>query len=196
MTFDDLQKLWQSLDGGQESAAGTKAFAARVQSNAITTERNASLFEFAFAGIFGAMAVITLADAIIDREPLHSYVTALITAGIAYFVYRGRQQRLRNSGHAPMTMVEHLEQGIASAEFQVRRSKTFLLWFVVPSVTATAISITFEFQGRPFWVWLIQPIALLLAYFAINVTLRNTYLPQLEAMEALRAEFASESEES
>lgn len=193
MTFDDMQKLWQSLDGEQDSAAETKAFSERVQSNAIATERNASLFEFAFAGIFGAMAAITLTDAIVDREPLHSYVTALISAGIAFFVYRGRQQRLRHAGRAHMTVVEHLECGIASAEFQVRRSETFLLWFVVPSAVATAVSITFEFQGRPLWVWLIQPIALLLAYFAINTTLRNTYVPQLEAMEALRVEFASES---
>ena len=189
MTFDDFQDFWQSADHETNSGVDDTKIATRVRQSVRHAEWEATLFEYAFIGIFGLLALITCIDAIVDREPIHSYYSSAISLGIAFYVYFGRQHRLSEQADFGESMIDFIGQGIASTNYQIARVKNFLWWFVVPSMLASAINMYYTFHGRPLWVWIIQPLALLVAYVAMQRAMRRAYLPKKRELEGLRDRF-------
>ena len=189
MTFDEFQEFWQSADHEANSGIDDTKIDTRVRQSVQHAEWEATLFEYAFIGIFGLLALITCIDAIVDREPIYSYYSSAISLGIALYVYFGRQHRLSEQADFGESIIDFIGQGIASTNYQIARVKNFLWWFVVPSMLAAAINMYYTFHGRPFWVWIIQPLALLVAYVAMQHALRTTYLPKKRELEGLRDRF-------
>jgi hypothetical protein len=195
MTFDEFQDAWEQADHVAGVDVDEATIEQRVREQVSSSEWEATVFEFGFMACFGLLGVISLADAIIDREPLHSYASALISLGVAFYVYFGRVDRLSRQSDFAQTMVGYLEQGIGAANYQVSRVQTFLWWFVLPSAVAAGINMYYTFHGRPLWVWIIQPLALLLIYVVMQVSLRTTYLPKKATLESLRSGFLHPAEQ-
>lgn len=189
MTFDEFQDVWQSADHTSESGIDDNNIEGRVRHDVQHAEWEATLFEYAFIGSFGLLALITCIDAIIDHEPIHSYYSSAISLGIALYVYFGRQHRLKEQADFGESMVDFIGRAIASTDYQIARVKTFLWWFVIPSVVAAGINMYHTFHGRPIWVWILQPLALLVAYLVMQGVMRKTYLPKKRELEGLRERF-------
>ena len=189
MTFDDLQDVWKSADHETHSGIDDSNIETRVRQSVQLAEWQATLFEYAFIGIFGLLALITCIDAIIDREPIHSYISSAISLGISLYVFIGRRKRLSERADFGDSMIDFLSQGIASANYQIARVRNFLCWFVVPSMLAAGINMYYTFHGRPLWVWIIQPLALLMAYVAMRTAMHKTYLPKRRELEGLQQQF-------
>jgi hypothetical protein len=178
-----------AADHASNSGIDDTRIESRIRESVQHAEWEATLFEYAFVLIFGMLALVTCIDAIIDREPIYSYFSPAISFGIALYVYFGRQHRLSEQANFGDSMIDFIGQGIASTDYQIARVKNFLWWFVVPSMLAAAVNMYYTFQGRPLWVWIIQPVGLLVAYVVMQVAMRNAYLPKKRELEGLRDRF-------
>jgi hypothetical protein len=181
-----MKNIWNSQDHSSSPQLDVAAVQERVLQNARTAELEAKLFEYGMIAIFTILGLITLADAIIDREPLYSYVSSLISFGIAGFVLSGRLRRLKQDLGFDQSLLGCLGKAISHVEYQIGRSRTFVWWFVVPSAAATGLSMYYTFHGRPLWVWIIQPLALLLFYVVMQVAVYRQHLPRKKELESIR----------
>jgi hypothetical protein len=188
MNIEDLEKLWNADQGDDEHSkpGDLKEHAVATTAEA---ERTASVFEIGLTTIFGLTGIISLADAIFDAEPWHSYPPALITLGIAMFILHGRRIRRQQLNFAA-SLTEVVDDGLHTVSSQIYRTKTFLWWFVVPTMIAVGINMLFNFSGRPLWVWLIQPLAVLAFYVSLLVEMQTSHIPRLRRLELLQRQFA------
>jgi len=182
MNFDDLQDAWAEqaplpLDPqALERLAGEECRRAELV---------ASTEELGLATIFAGMAAIMAVDAWRDREGWASWVSAGLTLGIALFVLEGRRRRRRAAEPLGETLLGVVRAGRVHVDHQVARTRAFLLWFVLPSAAAIGVSMATTFSGRPLWVWLIQPIAILVFWVALRVELQRSHLPRRRRLAAL-----------
>jgi hypothetical protein len=192
MNFDDLEAWWNREQGDHKHSqpADLKEHAVAT---AAQSELTASVFEIALTAIFGFTGIVTLFDAIRDAEPWHSYPPALITLGIALFILTGRRVRRRQLDFST-SLTAIIDDGLRAVASQIHRTRTFLWWFVVPTMVAVGINMLFNFGGRPFWVWLIQPLGILAFYVALLVEMKTSHIPRQRTLELLKSQFAGDAD--
>lgn len=187
MNFDEIKRIWDSQGDGAKASLDEAAVEQRVRRHAVFAERLATWTELGLTFIFAVVGLIMLADAVADREPWHSYVTAAVTLCIAIFIYAGRQQRLTQDLGFDRSVLGVVERGIASVDHQIARVRSFFWWFLLPTAVTFAISISHSFDGRPLWVWFVQPLGVLVFWLALQRDLRRVLLPRKRELESLRA---------
>jgi hypothetical protein len=187
MNFEDLEACWNAdpNDDGHSQPADLKEHAV---STAAEAELTASVFEIGLSVIFGVTGIVTLFDAIHDVEPWHSYPPAFITLGIALYILIGRRVR-RQQVDFSTSLTAMIDDGLRAVAFQIHRTKTFLWWFVIPTMVAVGINMLFNFGGRPLWVWLIQPLGVLAFYVALLVEMKTSHIPRQRNLELLKRQF-------
>jgi len=192
MDFEDLEAWWQA-DVGEAEHSQPADLKTQAVSTAREAELTASVFEIGMSVIFGFAGIIALFDAIHDAEPWHSYPPALITLGIVLFILHRRNVR-RRAFDFSKSLAGIIDDGLRSVASQIFWTKSFLWWFVVPTMVAIGINMVFNFDGRPVWVWLIQPLGVLAFYVALLVEMKTSHLPRRQTLLSLKNEFATDSE--
>ena len=192
MNIEDLENWWNADQGDDRHSKP-----ADLKKHAVTTaaqaELTASVFEIAMTLIFGLTGIVTLFDAIHDGEPWHSYPPAVITLGIALFILTGRSVRRRQLNFST-SLTAVIDDGLRTVSSQIHRTRTFLWWFVIPTMVAVGINMLFNFGGRPLWVWLIQPLGVLAFYVALLVELKTSHIPQQRTLEMLKSQFSGDAD--
>jgi hypothetical protein len=186
MEFEEMKRIWDEQGEGTVPEVDVDAVKERVWRGARDAERGAIVFEVFMIALMGLVGLITGIDAIVDREPLYSYVNSGIMFGIAGYVWLGRRRRLAQNTGFDQSLLGYLEKGISEVAYQVSRSRTFAWWFILPSAVAAALNMVHTFHGRPQWVWFAQPLAFLLAWAVVQHGLRKYQIPQRRALESLR----------
>jgi hypothetical protein len=192
MNFEDLEACWKA-DPNDDRHSRPADLKEHAVSTAAAAELTASVFEIALSVIFGFTGIVTLYDAIHDAEPWHSYPPALITLGIALFILIGRRVR-RHQVDFSTSLTGMIDDGLRTVAFQIHRTKTFLWWFVIPTVVAVGINMLFNFGGRPLWVWLIQPLGVLAFYVAMLVEMKTSHIPRQRTLELLKSQFTGDAD--
>lgn len=175
MNFDDLQHAWAVQ---APLPLDTETLERRAGRESRRADFVANTEELGLATIFAGMATIMAIDAWRDREGWASWVSAALTLGIALFVLDGRRRRRRAAAGLGKSLLDVVRAGRVHVDHQVARTRAFLLWFVLPSAAAIGLSMATTFSGRPLWVWLIQPLAILLFWVALRVELQRSHLPR------------------
>lgn len=188
MELEEMKRIWDAQGEVTVPDINVDVVKERVWRSAREAERGARVFEVFMVLLMTVVGLVTLVDAIVDREPLYSYVNSAIMFGIAAYVYAGRRRRLARSAAFDRSLLGHLEKGIADVDYQVTRSRTFAWWFLLPSAVANGLNMLNTFHGRPAWVWVMLPLALLLAWAVVQYGLWRFQLPQQRALQELRAQ--------
>lgn len=191
MTFDDLEECWKNdlPNGHHRPATDLRQHAIATASRA---EFKATVFELWTMAIFSLLGFITLVDAIRDAQPWHSYLSPLITLGIAAFVYSSRRRR-RQQFDFSGSLAELIESRLRAVDTHIIRVKAFLWWFVVPSTLAVGVNVVFNFGDRPLWVWGILPLGVTAFWLAMMIELRASHLPHRETLRSLQTRLARDA---
>ncbi len=196
MKFEDIENIWNSQFMDESPHPDPVDFdpavaEKRALSEAIAIEQQTTYFEIGISLIFAILGAITFFDAIVDKEPWHSYASALISFGIAVYIYMGRLHRLRDDAAYKDSLLGYLEQGIANSDYQIKRANNFVWWFLLPSLSTYILSMYFTFDGRPLWVWMFQPLAISLFYVAIRYEIYKSYQPRKKFLVSLREQLTN-----
>ena len=192
MNFEDLETWWKA-DIGEDGHSQPADLKMRAVSTAREADLTASVFEIGMSVIFGFAGIVALFDAVHDAEPWHSYPPALITLGIVLFILHRRHVR-RRAFDFSKSLTGIIDDGLRSVTSQIFWTRSFLWWFVVPTLVAVGINMAFNFNGRPVWVWLIQPLGVLAFYVALLIEMKTSHLPRRQTLQLLKNEFATDSE--
>jgi hypothetical protein len=191
MQFEEIKRVWESQNEAAVPELDVAAMEERVRASIEHEEHRATATELGLVAITGLSGLILAADAALDRGPLTSYATAVLMLGIAVYLYLGRRRRLRETQYFDDSLHGRLDRAIANLDALVARDRRFFWWFILPSAIGTLLSMLGTFHGRPLWVWLLQPIAWLLAYGVVQWGLYAHILPKRRRLERLREELVS-----
>ncbi|MEM9643645.1 MAG: hypothetical protein AAF989_01515 [Planctomycetota bacterium] len=191
MTFEELEDGWKS-DLPKDGHLAPQDLRQRAIETSNNAEFQATVFEFWGIAIFGMVGIITLADAVLDAEPWHSYPPALITLGIAAFIHWSRRRR-RGGDDFSGSLADMLENGLRTVDAQIARVNGFLWWYVLPTAVATGINIFFNFHGRPLWVWCLQPLGVFAFWVSMLMQTRASHLPQRKILKSLQSRLGGDS---
>lgn len=190
MQFEEMKRIWES----QDEAAPELDLAAmeeRVRSSIKHGELGATASELGLVAINGLTGLILAAAATLDRDPPTSYALAVLMLGVAVYVYLGRLRRLRKTQDFADSLRGRLDHAIANLDALIARDRRFVWWYILPVAIGTVLSMIGTFHGRPLWVWILQPLAWLLAYGVTQWGLHAHYLPRRRKLERLREELVS-----
>lgn len=141
------------------------------------------------------IALITAGLLLIIRgDSFWNYVTSGALIFIAGYVYISRILRVKQEQQFDRSMLGELSHAISNIDYEVRRSKSFVWWFILPVAIPSAIKV---FQADvSLWKWIVLPAAFALAIFVVQWGLNKSLLPRRKHLEVLRMKIAEENSEA
>ena len=191
MNFEEMQVIWDSQKERTMYAMDTSALHELVKSRSRKQGTKVSVDELAMTLICLGVAAMLAAEPFFEGEDPHQYIGAVLFVGVAVFTLLGRRRRLRRELQFEATLVGDLNRAINRVDAQIRRSETFMLWFMVPALITVVVSFFQKHATKSLGDWLLVGLAFPLAYVVVRAGLRCGLLPAKRELEALKQKLSS-----
>ncbi|MBK6263424.1 hypothetical protein JKA74_00140 [Marivirga sp. S37H4] len=153
----------------------------RIQSKLKGAKRMNNLNDFGLIAISLFTSVMVL---VIKATNIWNIVTAIVLILITVFIVANRLRRVKNNKQFDLSLLGGLNHAIENINFEIRRSKTFLLWFLIPLSIPSFMKLAQK--DTSIWIWLAIIGAFLLSYFVTRLGLQKTLLPKKRNLEILK----------
>ncbi len=181
MEFEDMKKIWDSESNEALFVINESALHHRIRSE---KNRSTRINQWNDKGLI-LIAIVTAGLLLILKEPTgYTYLSAIVMIAVAIYVAMEKNRRKRSEGHHGHTLVDELDIALANVDYEVRRSKTFVWWFLLPATIPALLNMALS--GEPSWKWAVMPAAVVLAYFVVRADLKCNHLPKKRKLEELR----------
>lgn len=185
MEFEDMQKVWNSQSQQPLYVMDEKAMHKRVNDYQSGVVRMGSIVEIGLVVVALFVAVFYGIEGIL-ADQLYQLPGSAIFLGVAVYVVRTRSSRKAAEGNSDRTVLGDLNLSIRSLEYQIRRQKRFIWWFMAPAFLLILIQALFSEQGKPWYVWLMMAVAGGFGYWLTRWELNAKLLPKLKKLRNLR----------
>lgn len=190
MKFEEIKKIWDTQNDRPLYAIDEQAMHRSITSKRKSGSQHSSLTEFGLIGVsLGTIAVLLLTG---DRG-WYDYLASAFLLGIAGYIWMGRIRRRKQEERFDRTMLGELDHAIANAEFELKRAKTFIWWYLAP----LTIPIIYSFlQGNtPLWKWFVVPGSFVLAYVVVRASITYKQAPKVRRLKQLREQLTEKEQE-
>jgi len=189
MEFEEMKKVWDEQNQEQLYAINEAALHKNIQSKKKRASRISNINDFGLIAVaFGTIGFLWFSD---DSHNWYHYViTATLLLIVAYITF-GRFRRKKKELSFDRTMLGELDHAISTVEYEAKRAKTMVWWFIVPlGVPTIAVMI---WKVAPLWSWFVVIGSLILSYLVIQWDLNRCHLPKKRKLEALREKLTEET---
>lgn len=189
MEFDEMKKIWDSQNNEPMYAINEAALHKSIQTKKTQAGRLTNINDIGLIIIAVATGALLLA---IGKQSLYDYLAALALLLIAVYVWVGRIRRKKQETRFDRSILGELDQAIASVDYEARRAKTFVWWFLLP----VAIPVLFNLlqAGIPLWKWFVIPAAFVLSFVLVQWELKQKFIPRKQKLETLRDKLKEDKE--
>lgn len=194
MEFEEMKKIWDAQNGQAMYAIDESALHNRVIKKKNKARRTADLTEKIFIGANIIAATMILVPSLLkDNYSISGSLMMVMMYLTAGFIFYIRNKRLKVQDNFDDSMVGDLDNAIATADYQVKFSKTsrFYLLSVVLLTLASLVE-----SGAAWWVILLVAILFTAAYLASRWEHRTFYVSQNKDIRAMRDKIISMAEEA
>lgn len=186
MEFDEMKKIWDSQKNEPIYAIDEQTLHRRVIRKSMRIKRMVDLFEWGMLTVTLFLALFMMSKGLLDNE-IHKFPQCILFLIVAGYIYWGRRKRLQNEGLSDKTLLGDLDQAILRIDYQIKRQRNFLWWFLMPAVIAILINLPYTYEGKPWWVWTLLVIAFSFSYWIVDKELRCKIIPKKRNLESLRS---------
>ena len=185
MEFEEMKKIWDTQNNEQIYGIDEQALHRRVTRKNIGIKRMANITEWGMLIISFMLALFMIIKGILDNE-IYKFPQGAIFLIVVGYIYWDRKKRLKNEGQSDRTLLGDLEQALRTIDYQIRRQRNFLWWFLMPTAATILINMAYTYDGKPWWVWLFVMASFALSYWLVKKGLQCKILPKKENLESLR----------
>jgi len=187
MEFDEMKKIWDQQNNELLYAINEEAMHKQIQ---LKRKRAARLNNFNDFGLI-TICLITIAVLFFTGDfELYDKIATVVMIGISIFILVNRVRRKKKEEQYDRSILGDLDYAISSVNFEIKRNKTFVWWFLAPALIPAGY--IFLKPDTPWFVWIIMPAAFILAYVVTRWELKTYHLPRKERLEALRAKLVED----
>jgi len=184
MQFDDLQKIWDAQRNETLYAINEQALHKRIKSKKQRIERSHRIDTIGLILISIVVSAILL---FIKSNSIFNVGATIMLIGIAVYVFvrdRARRQSLKKFDK---NILGDLDHSIKNLRAQIRFSKTFWLWYVIPLGIPKLVELLYG--EVKYWSVFVLLCGFTLAILLTNWGARVKYQPQLDKLIKLRDNF-------
>ena len=182
-----MEKIWNAQNNEPMYVFSESALQKRIQAKRNKAGRISTINEVGLTLIALATGTTLLVR---NPDSIFSYISAIALLGVAVYVLWGRTQRLNRLKKFDQTMLGNIDQAISNVENEVRRSRTFIYWFILPTIIPSLANMM-QKEVEP-WQWLILPAAVVLSLIVVQYGLKKSHLPKKRGLEILREKILEE----
>lgn len=187
MEFEEMKKIWDSQNNQPLYAINEEALHNRVRAKLNSATRLNNKNDM---GLILVALVTAILLHIIGEQSQSDYVASATLVLIAGYVYISRIRRVKQEQQFDRSMLGELEHAIANIDYEIRRSKTFVWWFLLPVALPSIYNLIQS--DVSLWKWIVVPAAYILAIFVTQWGLKKRLLPKRKHLEALRSKIVDE----
>lgn len=189
MEFEEMKKIWNQQNNEPMYAINETALHRSIRAKRDRARHLSNINDIGLIIIAILTSVILL---LTGSNHIYDYLSAVMLLLIAGYVLIGRRGRKRVERHFDRSMLGDLDHAIANVNYEIKRNKTFIWWFMLPVGVPMFLNLV---QGAaPSWKWLIILPVFLLAFGVVQWELRSKLLPRRQRLEALRNTLTQEVE--
>jgi hypothetical protein len=192
MEFEEMKKLWDEQNLEPLYVINEAALHKSIQSKKKRASRLSNINDFGLIAIAIGTAILYSFISIINETPaIYDYLIPVILIAIAGYVLIGRNHRKKTERRLGQTMLDDLDHAIASVNYEAKRSKTMVWWFILPLAIPSLLNMIQEEAG---WLPMILIVgAFLLSYAVLRWEFNRCHLPKKQRLEALRKKLTEEN---
>ena len=159
------------------------------------TDKLANLNEIGLILIAALTGLSLLVIFILDGKLLNALISVLVLSSIGGYIWRRRQQRLKDAARFDQTTLGLLDNALSNVKYMIRLNRSFTFWFLLP---AFLLVLYFMLQKESeIWKWVLILGCFPLAFALVRLELKKFHLPKKRQLESLRDKLTEEvSEES
>jgi len=185
MEFKEMKKIWDTQNKKNIYVFDEEALHRRVIKKNIGVKRMANIDEWGMLIITLMLALYMIIEGMLDNA-IYKFPQGAIFLIVAGYIYWDRKKRLKNEGQSDRTLLGDLEQAIRTIDYHIKRQRTFIWWFLMPTAFTILINMAYTYKGKPWWVWPFVMASFALSYWVVGKGLLCKILPKKENLESLR----------
>ncbi len=191
MDFEQMQLIWDEEKGRRMYALDVEALHESVRKRGRRIAAGVEAMEIGMIAISIFLAGFLASEPLLDGTDRQQYLSAALLLGVAVYLVVGRLRRRARERRFEPNLLGDLDRAIAQVDYHIRRVRTILLWFFLPSFLTVVIGAVFADEVQATWAWLAVLIAFPLGIYVARLELR-CHLPRKRELEALRAKLVAE----
>ena len=191
MEFEEMKKIWDTQNNEPMYAINEEALKKGIRRKRNKASWASNFTEFSLV----AIALITGVPLIIKHindQNFYSMIPAIMLLLTAVYVLVSRAERKKRENQYDQSIIGDIDQAISNVDFEVRRAKTFIWWYITP--IAIAVFFKMAVNDDPIWKWFVIPVAFVFSYIVVQFGLHKAQLPRKRYLERLRKKLAEEFE--
>lgn len=183
MEFEEMKKIWDDQNQRPLYAIDEDALRRSIHAKSRKASFSSNFTEISLIII----SVITFTIVVLknwhESNPwAYPPVIALLLTSI--YVYWGRVKRLRNEQLFDRTMLGDLDHTIYNVEYEIKRARTFPLWYLAPVIVPAFLNM--YMNDASLSKWLLVGGAFILSYLVTWFGLKQFQEPKKKKLEQLR----------
>ena len=123
-------------------------------------------------------------------DNIYAYPPAIMLLLTGVYVFIGRFRRKKIEKQYDQSLLGDLDQAIANVNFEIKRARTFVWWYILP--IALAVILNMVMNSASVWKWLLISGAFLISYFVVQFGLKRMQIPYRRRLEGLREKLTKE----
>jgi Flp pilus assembly protein TadB len=193
MEFEEMKRIWDQQKDEPLHAINEKALHRSIKSTKKKAARLTNINDWGLIVIGIVTAVVYSNLSIIDDTPnVYDYLIVVALLFITGYVWFGRMRRKKQEQAFALTMLGDLNHAIANVNYEVRRSKNMVWWFIVPLTILVFLNMS---QGDvSLWKWIGIAAAFVLSGLLTRWEYIHRFKPKQRKLEALREKLTEEAE--
>ncbi|MFQ3212975.1 MAG: Flp pilus assembly protein TadB [Marivirga sp.] len=181
MEFEEITKIWDQQNSKTLFVINEEAMHNRIRSKLKAATKENNINDFCLI----AISLITAAYVLFSKaNSLWNVVTAVALLLITVFIIVNRVRRKQRNKDFDQSMLGGLNHAIENIKFEIKRAKTFTLWFLLPVAVPTVMNMIEKEATVGRWLFVVG--MCMLAIFVTQLGLQKKMKPKRKNLEALR----------
>lgn len=181
MEFEELTKIWDQQNNRNLFVINEEAMHNRIRAKLKAATKLNDINDFGLI----AISVLTAGAVLFVKEnSMWNIFTAVALLLITVYIIVNRIQRKKRNKQFDLSMLGGLNHAIENVNFEVKRARTFVLWFLLPTAIPSVMNMINGNASLGKWLVIIG--AYILAIFVTQLGLTKKLLPKRKNLEALR----------
>ncbi len=189
MEFEDLQKIWDTQNNKPMYVINEEALHRRILSKKNKASWSSNVTEVGLV----IVAMVTSTYIFFKRfgdGDLFAVLPGVALLLTAVYVIVSRFRRKKIEKQFDQTMLGDLDHAISNVDFEVKRAKTFIWWYIIP--IAIPVFLNMYLKEASLWKWALIIGCFILSYVVVQFGLNKAQLPRKDALQALRKKLMDE----
>lgn len=183
MEFEEMKKIWDVQNHRPLYAIDEDALHRRIQAKRKKASLTSNVNELALIGISIVTFIVVIVKNI-DRDNPYAYGPVIALLLTSVYIYLGRVRRKKKEQQFDRTMLGDLEHALYNVDYEIKRARTFPLWYLSPVMLPTLLNMAMNDTSITRWIIVLG--SFVLSYVVVWFGLRRFQQPQRRKLVRLK----------